>query len=172
MFEKGAGGRSQSNEDAIIAGIFARIGEGEKRFVEFGCGDGRQNNTIALLLRGWHGLWFEPHKKRCLSAKKRWEGYPVEIRRRVITPEKVNVVVRDPIDFLSIDIDGGDYAVWQALEAHPRVVCIEYGEQPPGKHSAHPIALEHIRQLGYEKGYRLAGLSESNVNAFFVRDTQ
>jgi hypothetical protein len=153
---------SQSDEDAIIAGIFATIGEGGKRFVEFGCGKGNQNNTIELLKRGWSGNWYEPRKKVHAAAKEAWKGHPVVVKRRVITPEKVNLVVRDPLDFLSIDIDGNDYAVWEAITARPRVVCIEFD-------AVNGTALEPMKALGEAKGYRFDCASASMVNAFFIR---
>jgi hypothetical protein len=156
---------SQSNEDEIIAEIFADIGTTNRRFVEFGSGDGRQNNTIALLHQGWSGIWLEPHRRRCLSARQRFAGYPVEICRRVVTPRNVNKIVIDPLDFLSIDIDGNDFAVWDAVTARPRVVCIEYDE-------VHGSSLEAMLALGASKGYRFQQTSASNVNAFFVRDSQ
>ncbi|MBN9021799.1 MAG: hypothetical protein J0H08_06860, partial [Rhizobiales bacterium] len=43
---------SQNYEDAIIAEIFGRIGEGNRTFVEIGVGDGTECNTRALLDRG------------------------------------------------------------------------------------------------------------------------
>jgi hypothetical protein len=149
---------SQSNEDEVIAQIFSLIGTTNKRFVEFGSGDGRQNNTIQLLLDGWSGIWCEPHRRRYQSAKERWAKYPVEIKRRVVTPEKVNLIVKDPLDFLSIDIDGNDYAVWEALKIRPRLVCIEYVW----------AGLEAMTALAKAKGYWYAGLSSSKVNAFYV----
>lgn len=158
---------SQSNEDEIVADIFGRIGEGGKRFVEFGSGDGRQNNTIALLQRGWSGIWLEPHRLRFKSARERFAGYSLTIIRRRVTPRTVNKVVTDPLDFLSIDIDGDDYAVWAALTARPRVVCIEYAEQPAHK-NAPPMTLDQMKALGALKGYRFNGTSASCVNAFFV----
>jgi hypothetical protein len=154
---------SQSNEDSIIAAIFKTIGEGGKRFVEFGCGPGNQNNTIELLHRGWHGTWCEPRKKVYDSAKRLWAGYPVDIKRRVITPDKVNVIVKDPLDFLSIDIDGNDYAVWKAITARPRVVCIEYD-------AVSGTPLGGMIGLGVIKGYRWVVNSASEVNAFFIRE--
>lgn len=152
---------SQSDEDEIIADIFDWIGTTNKRFVEFGCGDGRQNNTIALLMTGWSGIWCEPHKRRCLSARERLKNFPVQILRRVITPEKVNLIVKDHLDFLSIDIDGNDYAVWAAVTARPRVVCIEVDE-------VNGTSCDEMKRLGYSKGYEFFGCSASGVNAFFV----
>src|SRR5262245_463118 len=54
---------SQCDEDGILAEIFRRIGTTDKSFVEFGIGDGLENNTIALLFDGWHGLWIEASSK-------------------------------------------------------------------------------------------------------------
>jgi hypothetical protein len=165
---------SQSNEDLIIAEIFMRIGETNNRFFEFGSGDGRQNNSIALLKRGWSGTWCEPHKRRFLSAKDRWGKYPVRIWRRVVTPEKVNAVVNEPLDFLSIDIDGGDYAVWKALTAtKPRVVCIELQGKPEthlhyGEWVQESTPLHVMNALAEEKGYEFYCTSDSRVNAFYI----
>lgn len=156
---------SQSNEDEIIAEIFGRIGAGGKRFVEFGCGAGNQNNTIALLREGWSGIWLEPHRRRMQSAAKLFAGYPVEVIRRVVTRANVNRIIKDPLDLLSIDIDGNDYAVWEALTAKPRVVRIEYD-------AIHGSPLEAIKALGEAKGYELVMCSASGVNAFFVRDEE
>lgn len=156
---------SQSNEDAIIADIFAEIGVTNKRFIEFGCGHGGQNNTIELLRNGWSGIWLDCDRRRTDRAKELYVKWPVEIRCELVTPENINEIVTDPLDFLSIDIDGNDYAVWQAVKAKPRVVCIEYD-------AIHGSTLERIRELGVRKGYRLVRCSASNVNAFFVLHTK
>jgi len=50
---------SQNGEDGIIAEIFSRIGSTTKTFVEFGVGNGTENNSAYLLLKGWSGYWFE-----------------------------------------------------------------------------------------------------------------
>ena len=46
---------SQGDEDGIIDAIFRVVGEGSRVFVELGCGNGLENNTHYLLLRGWTG---------------------------------------------------------------------------------------------------------------------
>lgn len=153
---------SQSNEDEIIADVFAKIGTTNKRFVEFGCGHGGQNNSIELLRQGWSGTWLDSSERRYLRAKELYVKWPVVILCKAVTPQNVNEIVTDPLDFLSIDIDGNDYAVWQAVQARPRVVCIEYD-------AINGTALDKIKQLGEAKGYRFERCSESNVNAFFVR---
>src|ERR1700722_6760188 len=50
---------SQNGEDGMIAEIFRRIGLTNKFFVEFGIGDGLENNTRLLLELGWHGIWID-----------------------------------------------------------------------------------------------------------------
>lgn len=154
---------SQSNEDTILEALIAKYGAPGKRFVEFGCGKGNQNNTINLLLKGWSGLWFEIRKKNYRSACRLWEGYPVTIRRYRVIPEKVNLVVKDPLDLLSIDIDGNDHAVWEACNARPRLVVIEYD-------AVNGTDLDTMKALGRRKGYVPTETSSNGVNVFFVRE--
>ena len=50
---------SQADEDGMIEELFRRIGVTDRTFVEFGSGDGLENNTVYLLLTGWRGLWLD-----------------------------------------------------------------------------------------------------------------
>ena len=52
-------GYSQNDEDGILQEIFRRIGAPNRSFVEFGCGNGLENNTAYLLSQGWRGLWID-----------------------------------------------------------------------------------------------------------------
>ena len=65
---------SQNDEDGIIAEIFQRIGTTNKTFVEFGVGDGLENNSHYLLLKGWNGLWIEGSKNACDNIKKEFSS--------------------------------------------------------------------------------------------------
>jgi len=47
---------SQADEDGILAEIFSHIGTTDRRFIDFGCGDGMENNSTYLLLTGWTGF--------------------------------------------------------------------------------------------------------------------
>jgi hypothetical protein len=161
---------SQSNEDEIIRAIFDEIGEGDRRFVEFGCGDGSVNNTIELLLRGWTGVWLDPHRKKLEVARQIWGDYPVKIVRRFVTPQNVYRLVA-PIDFLSIDIDGMDYKVWRAMVVRPRVVCIEYAHHNEVERN-NAERLEWFTGLAERKGYVFHCTSASKVNAFYIHESQ
>ncbi|MCA1690680.1 MAG: hypothetical protein LC733_00205 [Actinobacteria bacterium] len=88
-------------------------------------------------------------------------------------------------DLLSIDIDGNDYWVWEALEAfRPRVVVIEYNGllknnaclvQPYDPDWAwdgtefYGASLGALRSLGRKKGYVLVHTELSGTNAFLVQ---
>jgi len=91
------------------------------------------------------------------------------------------------VDVMSIDIDGNDYWIWDALTVvEPRVVIIEthieFGMNSivvpydkdyvyPGKHpdyfSASPVAME---KLARKKGYRLVGAKNYGFNTIYVKN--
>ena len=50
---------SQADEDGIIDHICGRLGIENGSFAEIGCGDGRENNSHCLLLKGWRGVWID-----------------------------------------------------------------------------------------------------------------
>jgi hypothetical protein len=160
---------SQSNEDDIIWDIFQDIGEGDRRFLEIGCGDGTQNNTMQLLLAGWSGVWVDSRRKRVNCAREIWADYPVTIINRMVTPDNVYKFFHEPIDFLSIDIDGNDYHVWDAITAKPRVVCIEYSLRTISK--GNELRLDLFNDLAKSKGYRFHAVSASKVNAFYIHES-
>ncbi len=185
---------SQSGEDGILREVFRRIGETNRTFVEVGAGDGLENNTTSLLVRGWTGHWLECSRWNVARIRSKFrrllERGALTVERRLVTAENVERIVSrlgvagEP-DLLSIDIDGNDYWVWKALSSvSPRVVVIEYNAffQPdvdwvmayaprhrwPGT-SYFGASLASLARLGGDKGYRLVGSTLSGVNAFFVR---
>jgi hypothetical protein len=185
---------SQGDEDGIIAEIFRRIGATNRRFVEFGCGDGLENNTAYLLLQGWSGLWIDSLEHNEASLKRRWakeisEG-KLKFQRAMITASNIDSLLSaggmsGGIDLLVVDIDSNDYHVWKAITViQPRVVCIEYNAKfPPPFEWIMPrddayvwdqtdrmgASLSAITALGAEKGYALVGCDIIGANAFFVR---
>lgn len=185
---------SQNDEDGILQEIFKRIGTETKRFVEFGVQDGLECNSHYLLLRGWTGLWLEASEMSYWWIQRNFEAVISKGQLKTdcvfITRENIDLVLREngfegEIDFLSIDIDGNDYHVWEAISSvTPRVVCIEYnGRFPPDYDWVMPYFREHVwngndycgaslkalENLGRKKGYQLVGTNLTGVNAFFVR---
>ena len=185
---------SQFGEDGIIMEIFRRIGTTDRYFVDFGSGDGSENNTVLLLMSGWSGLWIEGAEWHARSAAKSFDGQIREKRLTVkhafVTAENIEGLLRSAhvpksFDLLSIDIDRNDYWVWKAIQAYsPRVVVIEYNAIfPPGMlwvvnydpsawwdgTSHFGASLTALEALGREKGYALVGCNLLGSNAFFVR---
>lgn len=191
---------SQNGEDGLIAFLFSEIGVRNRRFVEFGVGDGRECNCANLTIRfGWSGLMLEGN---AVSARRAQEYYArfersgpegIQVRRAHVTAENINETIADAgvqgeIDLLSIDIDGNDYWLWEAIDVvRPRVVVIEYNasfglrsitvpydptfvrfrKHPSGWY--HGASISALASLGERKGYELVGTESHGVNAFFVR---
>ncbi len=184
---------SQNDEDGIIAEIFRRVGEGGRRFVEFGVQHGLESNTTYLLVTGWRGLWLEQDARFAEDIRARFAefiaGGQLELGEAKVTPDTIDELIApasgDEIDLLSIDVDYNDYWIWQGLSLKPRVVVIEYNAtlRPPvcvtvpnepekswDGTSYFGASLSALEKLGREKGYSLVGCCFSGVNAFFVRD--
>ncbi len=176
---------SQGGEDGVIARIFECIGATNRHFVEFGAWDGQYwSNTANLRLHGgWTGLLIDG------DAERLREGL---VQPGIITPENVNEVfarhgVPHDFDLLSVDIDGNEYWVWQALRYRPRVVVIEYNiffgpdvartiayrrDHVWDETSYHGASLAALRKLGRSKGYSLIHTDRWFPNAFFVLDAE
>jgi hypothetical protein len=186
---------SQHDEDGIIEEIFRRIGETDRYFVEFGVGDGIENCTSYLVLKGWRGSWIDGSAVCCEGVR---ANYPnaiadgrLRLLNRFIDAENIEALfqemqVPESFDFLSIDIDYNDYWVWNAIKRYsPRVVTVEYNASfratvscsvkynPSGcwdGSNFYGASLKAFELLGREKGYTLVGCNYTGVNAFFVRN--
>jgi hypothetical protein len=185
---------SQSGEDGVLAEIFRRIGTTNRHFVEFGVGNGLENNTAALLLTDWTGLWLEGSDTFYHSIAKTFAPViatgQLKAHHAFITAENIEQHLRDndvpeELDLLSIDIDGNDYWVWRAITAFkPRVVVIEYNatlgpavskvmpyapDRVWDRSTAFGSSLKALELLGTTKGYSLVYCNITGNNSFFVR---
>jgi hypothetical protein len=182
---------SQSDEDGIIGRISQRIGINKGKFIELGVGDGLENNTLALCLGGWDGLWFGGqdlnHPKKFelpsnLQFTKVWVDQ--DSLHQEIIPTIQNY---GDIDLLSLDLDGNDfYFASEILESgiRPKIWVQEYnGNIPPQiewvqeynpSHSWQEDAYFGASLASYNKlfelhDYKLVACNLLGVNAFFVR---
>jgi len=195
---------SQADEDGLLLYVLALIGMGSKRCVEIGYGRPRGANTTNLIVNwGFDGLgldgseedvdfsarWFRRHPIHVVSHR------PPRILHEWVSPENVNDLLEregfvDEIDVVSIDIDGFDYWVWDALEAaHPRVMVVEFNElwpadvavtvpnDPAFATARRPIrafngaSLRAFEKLASRRGYRLVACNRGRWNAIFVLDS-
>ena len=186
---------SQNGEDGIIAEIFARIGFVDRTFVEFGAGDGMENNTAYLLFQGWSGFWFDGDESNVERIRKSFEPATRENRLMVatefFTAEKAaDILTKHKVprefDLLSLDIDRNTSWIWRKLgEFHPRVVVIEYNASIPPQEEWEiayradatwngtlyfGAGLRTLQKIGEKLGYVLVGCELSGTNAFFVRE--
>ncbi len=190
---------SQFEEDGKLLFIFSVIGMDRKTFVEIGSDDGLNSNCANLVFNfGWDGLFIDANRRSIKRGKKFYSKYPhpwaysPKFVCSKVTRENVNELVKHAglqgeIGLLSIDIDGNDYWIWDALEeVCPQVVIIEthnefglnniivpydasysYPGKHPIYHGASPIAMT---KLARKKGYRLAGANELGFNFIFVKN--
>jgi hypothetical protein len=132
---------SQNDEDGIIQEIFRRIGVQASTFVEFGVQNGLESNTRLLLYRGWKGLWMEADGAAVRASERLFAAElstgQLKLANSLVTKENINGLIESAglgeIDLLSVDIDGNDYWIWDALTLRPRLVIVEYNAKvrPP-----------------------------------------
>ncbi len=190
---------SQFEEDGKLLFIFSIIGMQHKTFLEIGSKDGVNSNSANLAFNfDYHGLFIDYDLKSIKRGRKFYAKYPhpwmyqPTFVHSKVTAENINETVekagfKGEIDLLSIDIDGNDYWIWNALEAvSPRVVIIEtqiafglnnivvpydanyaYPGKHPTYHGASPTAMVN---LGKKKGYRLVGANQLGYNLIFVKN--
>lgn len=189
---------SQNGEDGILLGLLGKLGPVERRFVEIGIEDGLECNTAVLgFVLGWNGLMVEADRLRAETAKKLAQrmlvgrANRVEVRQAFVTAENVDDIVGSvPLGVLSIDVDGMDYWLWDAVRGtaadlviieynasmgRERAVTVPYnaGFSAMKAHASgyyHGASLKALEKLGRTKGYSLAAVDSAGVNAFFVRD--
>ena len=78
---------SQNGEDGIIAEIFSRIGPTNRIFVEVGAGDGSENNSAYLLLKGWSGYWFDADSQNLDSIRSKF-AHAISEKRLIASDRK------------------------------------------------------------------------------------
>ena len=185
---------SQFDEDGIIEEIFKRIGTTNKIFVEFGVGDGTENNTIYLLLKGWSGLWIEGSKnfvdKISLRFAKFIDQKKLIVVNNFITMDNIDNIISEKIqyeeiDLLSVDIDGNDSHILSKIKSiKPRVIVLEYNAKfGPSlvycmnykqdyvwrKSDNFGASLKHFEIQLDELGYYCIGCNIAGTNSFFVQ---
>lgn len=189
---------SQFEEDGMLLFIFSLIGMANKVFVEIGSDDGVNSNSANLYFNfGWHGLFIDGNPQSIKRGRKFFSKYPhpwfyrpkfvcAKVKRENINQLIERTGITGEIGLLSVDIDGNDYWIWDALEVvQPQVVIIEthneFGLENivvpydpdysfPGKHPVyHGASPKAMVNLGRKKGYRLVGANELGFNFLFVR---
>jgi len=188
---------SQWGEDGIIQNLINNIEINRKIFIEFGVENYLESNTRFLLVNNnWSGLVMEANAEHVNFIKKDpiyWK-YNLKAVQAFITRENINDLISEngingEVGLLSIDMDGNDYWVWEAIDVvSPAVVIIEYNyrfgkeravtipyESDFRRNAAHHsniyygASLRALCLLGRRKDYVFVGCNSAGNNAFFVR---
>ncbi|BDB64969.1 hypothetical protein T36_1431 [Helicobacter cinaedi] len=199
---------SQNGEDGIldllieILDLDSSYSPYPRAFVEFGVQDYTESNTRYLLKkRNFMGLIMDGNAKHIESIKQDelyWK-HDIEAQCAFITRENINALIKqwldsrklDNIALLSIDIDGVDYFVWEAIECvKPAIVVVEYNaifgenlsvsvpyradfERFLAHHSGlyFGASIKALIALGKKKGYVFIGADSSGTNVFFIHES-
>ena len=192
---------SQNGEDGIFNHIFNKIGFTSRKSVEIGFGYKENNSLFLITKHNFESLLIDGQshnvdvfnffnnkyiKSKSLAVKS-W-----------ITKDNINNTISEyihdkQVDLLSIDIDGNDYWIWEAIDSiEPRVVILEYNasfynnsitipydinfnrtdfsNEPRDSHWYHGASLKALTKVSQKKGYKLVGTDSKGVNCFFIRD--
>jgi glycosyltransferase involved in cell wall biosynthesis len=196
--ESGFGVYSQWDEDGLIEYLVSRLDGCPEYFVEIGVGDYREANTRLLLeRRNWRGAIFDQSSSdidRVRHSQVYWR-YGVSALSATVDKSNVDALTKTQVGardvgLLSIDVDGVDYWLWDAIVSiSPWIVIVEYNGIFGGdaaisvpyrpdfdRTKAHyswlygGASIGAFRHLGSQKGYTLVGVNSARNNAFFVRN--
>ena len=191
---------SQFGEDGILQFLIRQFDDIPESFVEFGVQDYREANTRFLLQNNnWRGLIIDGCDKWINDVKdeKIYWRHDLTAISAFIDRDNINTIISGsefvgPIGILSIDIDGNDYWVWEAIDIiDPSIVVCEYNSVFGKNRSVSiPYAPKFVRNeahhsnlywgcsigalvhLGVRKGYDFVGCNSACNNAFFVKQNK
>lgn len=184
---------SQNGENGILLEIIKRIFKFENKaiedgtFFEFGASDGAETNMGFFVdWLDWEGIFIESDPELFFKLNRKYK-YSTNIKcySDFVTKHNVNNYITDNLDVLSIDVDGDDYYIWEAVEKQPKIVCVEYNSALPlGQKTivkegmiwgppyttGYGVSIEALQDLSIKKGYVLVHTNLTGVNSFFVLD--
>lgn len=214
LIESGFRVFSQNDEDGILLRLFTHIGHTNRYVIEIGsnCSGsdvGIPENLSANLIvnHGWHGSVIEMDATECdrmryffardhATRHFHWSRdgentyFSPLIIQQAVSPANINEVIikandEPEPDLMIIDIDGGDFAVMQNLQAvKPRVLVVEFEKRFRERYSVAQFdradfsrkwqqsgtaSLPAWGNLLGARGYTLCAVGSCGFNAFFVR---
>lgn len=195
---------SQFDDDGILAYLSSFVPQDRRHFVEFGVENYTESNTRLLLKKDhWTGLVLdgsEQNIEQIRASDEAWR-YGLDAHSAFITAENINDLIRSststypaidrqpmPIGLLSVDIDGNDYWVWNAIDCvDPLIVVCEYNalfgaeaavtvpydphfvrQEAHYSHLYFGSSLAALVELAQSKGLRFIGCNSAGNNAYFV----
>jgi hypothetical protein len=180
---------SNMEEDGIILWLLARIGCKKGVFLDIGSNDCINSNCANLAFNfDWEGVFVDANERLLNIGRRMYKLFnkrKLQFVEKKLRRENVNALSdyfgNREIDFLNIDVDGDDYAIWEGLTAlSPKIVLIEtkieYGRHHlvvPANDNFTPnewgASLVSMTELAHNKGYALVATNREGFNAFYLR---
>jgi hypothetical protein len=147
--------------------------------------------------RNWKGLVFDGTEANitALAGQAMYWMHDLTAKPAFVTAENIDNLITSanfagPLGILSIDVDGNDYWIWDAISSvQPAIVICEVnpilGDMRPvtvpydpnfQRFHAHysglyfGASIAALRHLAQRKGYTFLGTNSNGINAFFVRN--
>ena len=188
---------SQWGEDGIIQRLTRVVPLAERTFIEFGVEDFQESNCRFLMTKDyWRGFVIDgasANIKKIKKANFHWR-HGLAALQATITRENINDLLAksgfgEDLGLLSIDLDGADYYVLEAIRDYrPRILICEYNALfGPSRKISVPYdpafvraqrhysnlywgaSLAAMTHMAGVKGYALVGSNSAGNNAFYVR---
>ncbi len=183
---------SSLEEDGIILQIIAALNIKQGYFLDIGSNDCINSNCANLVFNlNWSGVFIDANQHLLNIGKRNYNFFKknkdLKFVNSMLYPHNINQIIKAnattlDIDFMNIDIDGNDYAIWEAIEiVNPKVVLIEnkieYGKFDivvPVSEQFLPnqwgASIVSVTNLANQKGYTLIATNKQGFNAFYVRN--
>lgn len=193
---------SEFEEDGHLLYLLTLAGAHSRTVVEISSQDGRTCMATNLLVHHrWQGFLFDgdpvfvDEGRRFFARHIATRAAPPVMRAEWFTRDNVNQVlsaagVPGEIDVLSLDIDGNDLYLWDAMTVRPRILICEFNNAvpselaltipytadfsfaalPPEQALFRSASLAAYVAVSRRKGYRLVGMNALGFNAIFLRE--
>lgn len=188
---------SQFGDDGIIAWLSSVLPLPNKTFIEFGVEDYKESNTRFLLVsKYWSGLVIDgsPDNIRTVKSEQISTFYDLQAECSFITTSNINNIIEsarfhEDVGILSVDIDGNDYWVLEAITCiRPIILIVEYNalfgfEHPytiPYNDSfvrgnelpfqCYGTSLKSVFDMASCRDYSFIGCNSAGNNAYFIRN--
>ena len=189
---------SEWGEDGIIQHLIEVVEIRNRTFIEFGVEDFHESNCRFLMMKDhWQGFVIDGSERLIgkLRAQSHYWRHDLQSKAAFITRENINALLAESgfgsdIGILSIDLDGNDFHILDAIVAcEPRILICEFNAVfGPDRKISVPYAasfnrtqahfsnlyfgasLAAMTHLANKRGYSLVGTNSVSTNAFFVRN--
>lgn len=188
---------SQWGEDGIIQYLVNNLDISRRTFIEFGVEDFNESNCRFLMMKDqWHGFVIDGSTANIAQLRDSYYYWQYQLNSKAAFISRENVAqllaesgFEKDLGLLSVDIDGVDYHVLEALhDWKPAILVIEYNEafgwtlpvsvpydpsfvrqQKHFSNLYYGANLPAFHRLASQRGYALVGTNSVGSNAFFVR---